>query len=110
MARSEGKSMSINESVLLVAIGGLMVVLILRLIVRRNLERQAVEEAARLEAERLAAEEAARRETERLAIEAAARLEAERLAVEAANRLEAERLAVEAARLEACLLYTSRCV
>ena len=93
--------MSINESVLLVAIGGLMVVLILRLIVRRNLERQAVEEAARLEVERLAAEAAVRLEAERLAVEAANRLEAERLAVEAANRLEAERLAAEAAALTA---------
>ena len=69
---------------------------------RIEAERLAAEEAARIEAERLAAEEAARLETERLAAEEAARIEAERLAAEEAARIEAERLAAEeAARLEA---------
>ncbi len=69
---------------------------------KREAERLAAEEAARIEAERLAAEEAARLEAERLAAEEAARLEAERLAAEEAARIEAERLAAEeAARAEA---------
>jgi len=69
---------------------------------KREAERLAAEEAARIEAERLAAEEAARLEAERLAAQEAARIEAERLAAEEAARLEAERLAAEeAARLEA---------
>lgn len=77
---------------------------------KREAERLAAEEAARIEAERLAAEEAARLEAERLAAEEAARIEAERLAREEAERLaaeeaariEAERLAAEeAARIEA---------
>jgi TPR repeat protein len=57
---------------------------------KREEERLAAEEAARLEAERLAAEEAARLEAERLAAEERARLEAARLEAEEQERLQTE--------------------
>ena len=114
--------MSMNEGLLLIAVGVVVAVLLRFLAARRSAvkqegrealdqrvadeaERQAAEAAARREAERQAAEAAARREAERQAerqaAEAAARREVERRAVEEAARLEAERRSVEEAqRLE----------
>jgi CheY-like chemotaxis protein len=69
---------------------------------RRAIERNAAEDATRLEAQRLAAEETARLEAQRLAAEEASRVEAQRLAAEEAARVEAQRLAAEeTARVEA---------
>ena len=98
--------MSMNEGLLLIAVGVVVAILLRFLAARRSAakqeEQEALDQRAADEAERQAAEAAARREAERQAAEAAARREAERQAAEAAARREADRRAAEeAARLEA---------
>ena len=103
--------MTMNESLLLIAAGVVVAILLWRVLAARRpgslsadrqveeraAERLAAEAAARHEAERLAAEAAARREAERRATAEAARREAQRRAAEEAALRETDRLAVEEA-------------